>query len=58
MKIHKTSKTASVLNMIETNNVKKRTLFNKTRQYNIHIFDKLIFFRYRTREIKATETNK
>ena len=32
----------------------KKKLFNKTRQYNIHI----ISFKYRTRQIKATETNK
>ena len=32
-------------------------LFKKTRQYNIQLFDKIIFFKYRTREIKATETN-
>ena len=36
----------------------ERTLFNKTKQYNIQIFDKNIFFKYRTRQIKATETNK
>ena len=42
----------------ETNKVKKRMLFNKTRQYNIQIFDKIIFFKYRTRQIKTTETNK
>ena len=35
-----------------------RSLFNETRQYNIHIFDKIIFFKYRIRQIKATETNK
>ena len=28
-------------------------LFNKTRQYNIHIFYKIIFFKYRTKQIKA-----
>ena len=35
-------------------------LFNKTRQYsnNIQFFNKMIFSRYRTRQIKATETNK
>ena len=33
-------------------------LFNKTSQYNISIFDKIIFLKYRTRQIKATETNK
>ena len=37
--------------------VLKRTLFNETRQYNIHIFNKIIFLKYRTRHIKATETN-
>ena len=42
-------------NNIETNKVKQSTL---TRQYNIQIFNKIIFFKYRTREIKATETNK
>ena len=34
----------------------KRTLFNETRQYNIHIFNKSIFLKKRTK-IKATETN-
>ena len=28
------------------------------RGYNIQMFDKIIFFKYRTRQIKATETNK
>ena len=37
---------------------KKRTLFNKTRQYNIHILNKIFFFKYRTRQLKTTETNK
>ena len=35
-------------------------LFNKTRQYNIQIFNNIIFFKYRTnrsRDFKATETN-
>ena len=40
----------------------KRTSFNETRQYNIHIFDKNIFLnlrlKYRTRQLEATETNK
>ena len=31
---------------------------NKRRQYNIQIFDKIIFIKYRTLKIKATETNK
>ena len=35
-----------------------RTLFNKTRQYNIHISDKSIFFKHGIRQTKATETNK
>ena len=35
-----------------------RTLFNGTRQHNIHIFDKIIFFRYRTIQTKTTETDK
>ena len=26
-------------------------LFNKTKQYNIHIFDKILFFKCRTRHI-------
>ena len=29
-----------------------------TRQYNIQISHKTIFFKYRTKQIKATETNK
>ena len=33
-----------MLNHIETNKVKKRTLFNKTKQYNIYIFDKINLF--------------
>ena len=32
-------------------------LFNETRQYSIKIFNKIIFFKYRTRQVKATETN-
>ena len=35
----------------------KRTLFNNTKQYNIHIFDKIFFFKYKTSQIKTTETN-
>ena len=42
----------------QTNKVKKRTLFNKTRQYTIHIFDKIIFFKYRTKQIKTTKKEK
>ena len=38
--------------------VKKEMLLDETRQYNIHIFHKIIFFKYRTRQIKPTETNK
>ena len=34
------------------------TFFNNTRQYNIQFLNKIIFFKYRTREIKALETNK
>ena len=41
--------------MMEISKVIKRTLFNKTRQYNINIFDKIIFSKYTTRKIKATE---
>ena len=33
-------------------------LFNKTTQYNIHIFDIMFFFKIRTRQIKGTETKK
>ena len=36
----------------------KRILFHKTRQYNIQMFNKIIFFKYRTIQIKATKTNK
>ena len=43
---------------IKTNNVRKEHLFNKTRQYNIQTFYKIIIFKCRTRHIKATETNK
>ena len=32
-----TDKTASVLYLIETDKVKKRTLFNKTTQYNVRM---------------------
>ena len=38
------------------NKVKKRTLFNNTIQY-IHIFNEIIFFKYRISQIKTTETN-
>ena len=37
---------------IQQNKVKKRTLFNKIRQHNIHIF------KYRTKQIKTIETSK
>ena len=30
-------------------------LFNETRQYNIQMFNKIIFLKYRTKEIKAIE---
>ena len=36
--------------------LKKKKLFNKRRQCNISIFDKIIFCKYRTRQIKTTET--
>ena len=39
---------------VETNKVKNRMLFNKIRQYN-HIFNKIIFFKYRTREVMVTK---
>ena len=40
--------------------LKKRMLFNKMRQYNIQMFNKIIFlkYKYRTRQINAIETNK
>ena len=44
--------------MVDRNKVKKAMLFYKTRQYNIHIFNKIIFFKNRTRQVKTTETNK
>ena len=31
-------------------------LFNETRQYNIQLFDKTIFLKYRTKQLKGTET--
>ena len=37
---------------IETNKVKKITLFNETRKYNIQIFDKNIFFKIETNKVK------
>ena len=42
----------------ETNKAKKRTVINKIRQYNIHIFNKIIFFKCTKRQIKTKETNK
>ena len=33
-------------------------LFNKTRQYNMQIFNKIIFFKFRTRQLKAMEISK
>ena len=45
-----------ILKQVETNKVKKEH-FNKTRQYNIKHFNKILFFKCRTRQIKATETN-
>ena len=39
---------------IETNKVKKERYL---RQYNIYIFNENFFLKYRTRQIKATETN-
>ena len=52
----KTDRTARVLNCIKKNKVKKECYL--IRQYNIQIFYKIIFFNYRTRQIKTTETNK
>ena len=36
----------------------EKDTFNETKQYNINIFDKIIFFKYRSRQIKAREINK
>ena len=33
-------------------------LLNKTVQYNIHIFDKVTFFKCRTTQVNTTETIK
>ena len=44
-----------LISKIYRNKVKKRTVFNETRLYNIQIFDKMIFLKHRTRQIKATE---
>ena len=44
MKGHKTNTTASVLNMTETNKVEKNKAINNTQQYNILIFDNILFF--------------
>ena len=41
--------------MIETKKVKKEHYL--VRQDNTYIFEKIFFFKYMTREIKATETN-
>ena len=32
-------------------------LFNEMRQYNLQIFNKYIFLKYRTKQLKAIETN-
>ena len=37
---------------------KQWRLKKNTIQYNIHIFNKTMFFKYRTRQIQTTETNK
>ena len=42
-------------NMIETNNVKKECYLIR-RQYYIKYFDKIIFFNYRIKQMKASET--
>ena len=41
-----------------TSRLSRCPLFNKTNHYNIQIFDNIIFFKYRTRQVKATKTNK
>ena len=48
----KTTKIASVLKEIETNKVKKKTLFDQTRQYNIQNFHKNLFFKYEQHKSK------
>ena len=45
-------------NNIKIEKVKKERYFNKTRQINTQMFDKIIFFKYSTRQLKAIETNK
>ena len=42
-------------NLLPTHGLLFPILFNETRQYNIHIFDKTIFLKCKTRQIKATE---
>ena len=49
-------KTIKYLKLVETNKVKKKRYL--MRQDNINIFNKTIFLRYRTRQIKATKINK
>ena len=47
-----------ILNITKQTRLKKNAIFNKTRRYNIQMFDKIIVFNYRMRKIKATEMNK
>ena len=57
-------KTLGNIHIDEFNKLKKTRLknnaiyFNKIRQYYIRQIDKIIFFKYKTRQIKATEKNK
>ena len=47
-------KTASILIKIETNKIKKEHLI---RQDKMHILNNILFFKYRTKQLKTTETN-
>ena len=48
----------SSIYLIETKKVKKERYLIKKDNKNIHIFNKSIFFKCRTKQIKTTETNK
>ena len=41
-----------ILNITKQTRLKKNAIFNKTRRYNIQMFDKIIVFKYRTRKSK------
>ena len=46
---------AVVGTVLKQTRLKKRTQFNETRQYHIQIFNKNIFFKYRTKQLKTTK---